>query len=97
MDKNGRIQASSLELRNSLTVLELIFNRLSAQEGDYSYSESGLIESIEELSEGTYRLLLRKRHDTDFNAFAVNDIIYGSVNDLSWPEAAAIVPPGCVL
>lgn len=82
MDKNGRIQASSLELRNSLTVLELIFNRLSAQEGDYSYSESGLIESIEELSEGTYRLLLRKRHDTDFNAFAVNDIIYGSVNDL---------------
>lgn len=82
MDKNGRIQASSLELRNSLTVLELIFNRLSAQEGDYPYSESGLIESIEELSEGTYRLLLRKRHDTDFNAFAVNDIIYGSVNDL---------------
>lgn len=79
---DGRIQASSLELRNSLTVLELIFNRLSAQEGDYSYSESGLIESIEELSEGTYRLLLRKRHDTDFNAFAVNDIIYGSVNDL---------------
>lgn len=82
MDKNGRIQASSLELRNSLTVLELIFNRLSAQEGDYPYSESGLIESIEELSEGTYRLLLRKRHDTDFNAFAANDIIYGSVNDL---------------
>lgn len=79
---DGRIQASSLELRNSLTVLELIFNRLSAQEGDYPYSESGLIESIEELSEGTYRLLLRKRHDTDFNAFAVNDIIYGSVNDL---------------
>ncbi len=82
MDKNGRIQAGSLELRDSLTVLELIFNRLSAQEGDYSYSESGLIESIEELSEGTCRLHLRKRHDTDFNAFSLNDIIYGSVNDL---------------
>ncbi len=37
---NGSIQADSVELRKSLTVLELIFNRLSAQEGDATYSES---------------------------------------------------------
>ena len=40
-DANGRIQADRMELRSSLTVLELIFNRLSAIESDYSFSESG--------------------------------------------------------
>lgn len=80
---DGSIQADSVELRRSLTVLELIFNRFSAQEGDTSFTESGLIESIELLEDGTYRLPLRKRHDTDFTAFDWNDIVYGSVNDLA--------------
>lgn len=80
---NGSIQADSVELRKSLTVLELIFNRLSAQESDTAFSESGVIESIELLGDGTYRLPLRKRHDTDFTAFDWNDIVYGSVNDLA--------------
>lgn len=80
---NGSIQADSVELRKSLTVLELIFNRLSAQEGDTSFTESGVIESIELLGGCTYRLPLRKRHTTDFTAFDWNDIIYGSVNDLA--------------
>lgn len=80
---DGKIQADSVELRKSLTVLELIFNRLSAQESDTAFSESGVIESIELLGDGTYRLPLRKRHTTDFTAFDWNDIIYGSVNDLA--------------
>lgn len=80
---DGKIQASSMELRSSLTVLELIFNRLSAQEGDTSFTESGVIESIELLGDCTYRLPLRKRWESDFTAFDWNDIIYGSVNDLA--------------
>lgn len=80
---DGKIQASSMKLRTSLTVLELIFNRLSAQESDTAFSESGVIESIEVLEDGTYRLPLRKRWDADFTAFDWNDIIYGSVNDLA--------------
>lgn len=80
---DGKIQASSMELRSSLTVLELIFNRLSAQEGDTSFTESGVIESIELLGGCTYRLPLRKRWESDFTAFDWNDIIYGSVNDLA--------------
>lgn len=81
--KDGLIQADRMELRSSLTVLELIFNRLSAIESDYSFSESGTIESIELLEDGTYRLPLRKRWDNDFTALAENDIIYGIVNDLA--------------
>lgn len=81
--KDGLIQADRMELRSSLTVLELIFNRLSAIESDYSFSESGTIENVELLEDGTYRLPLRKRWDNDFTALAENDIIYGIVNDLA--------------
>ena len=82
-DDKGRIQADRMELRSSLTVLELIFNRLSAMESDYSFSESGTIESVELLEDGTYRLPLRKRWDNDFTALDENDIIYGMVNNLA--------------
>ena len=81
--ENGRIQADRMELRSSLTVLELIFNRLSAMESDYSFSESGTIESVELLEDGTYRLPLRKRWENDFTALAENDVVYGIVNDLA--------------
>lgn len=81
--EDGRIQADRMELRSSLTVLELIFNRLSAMESDYSFSESGTIESVELLEDGTYRLPLRKRWENDFTALAENDVVYGIVNDLA--------------
>lgn len=82
-DSNGRIQADRMELRSSLTVLEIIFNRLSAMESDYGFSESGCIELVELLADGTYNIKLKKRHDTDFTALDENDVIYGQVNDLA--------------
>lgn len=82
-DENGRIQADRMELRSSLTVLEIIFNRLLAMESDYPFSESGTIESIELLDDGTYQLHLRKRWENDFTAFHENDIVYGWVNNLA--------------
>ncbi|WP_300697558.1 hypothetical protein [uncultured Bacteroides sp.] len=81
--ENGRIQADRMELRSSLTVLELIFNRLSAMEGDYTFSESGTIESVELMDDGTYNLALKKRWENDFTALQENDIIYGIVNNLA--------------
>lgn len=84
--ENGRIQADRMELRSSLTVLELIYNRLSAMESDYSFSESGTIDTIELLSDGTYALHLRKRWENDFTAFDEHDIIYGVVNNLASGE-----------
>lgn len=82
-DTNGRMQLSRLEVRDSLTVLKLIFNRLAAMEGDYTFSESGTIESVELMDDGTYNLLLKKRWENDFTALQENDIIYGIVNNLA--------------
>lgn len=81
--KDGRVQADILEARFALIVQEVIFNRLSAMESDYFFSESGTIESVELLEDGTYRLPLRKRWENDFTALDENDVVYGMVNNLA--------------
>lgn len=83
IDELGNFEGESGTFRSSLTVLEIIFNRLSVMESDYSFSESGTIDSVELLPDGTYNLPLRKRWDNDFTALAENDVVYGIVNDLT--------------
>lgn len=80
---DGRGQFERLQVRGGMEVLELIFNRQSAMEGDYTFSESGTIENIIAMSDGTYTLQMRKRWENDFTAFAEHDVIYGLVNDLA--------------
>lgn len=77
-----RVQAGTLEARYSAIFRDVIFNRLSAQEGDTAFSDSGLIESLTLETDGTYTLHLRKRWENDFTSFQDNDILLGDVNDL---------------
>lgn len=79
---DGRAQVESLEVRSYLKVMELIYNRLSALEGDYVMTESGTIEQLEDLGENTYRLQIRKRWDNDFTALEKDDILRASINNL---------------
>ena len=99
---DGRAQLTRLEVRESLSVLELIFNRLLAMESDYSFSESGTVESVTQMEDGTYTLKLRKRWENDFTALQENDIIYGVVNNLesgsgeyytSWARVLSVDTP----
>lgn len=80
---DGRGQFEKLEVRSSLIVKELIYNRWFAQEGNVTYSEAGTIERIELLEDGTYDLYLRRRWDNDITAFSQQDVSYGSVNNLN--------------
>lgn len=80
---DGRGQFERLQVRGGMEVLELIFNRQTAMEGDYSFSESGTIEAVTEMGDGSYTLQMRKRWENDFTALKEHDVIYGVVNDLA--------------
>ena len=80
---DGRGQFEKLEVRSAMIVKELIYNRWFAQEGNVTYSESGTIDRIELLEDGTYDLYLRRRWDNDITAFKEQDVNYGSVNNLN--------------
>ena len=81
-DDKGRIQADRMELRSSLTVLRLIINEIQAMSGDFSFSDCGTIEKVELLDDGTYRLTMEKRTDTDWTTLEENDVLYSIVNSL---------------
>lgn len=79
-DDKGRIQADRMELRSSLTVLRLIINEIQAMAGDFSFSDCGTIEKVELLDDGTYRLTMEKRTDTDWTTLEEDDVLYSIVN-----------------
>ena len=88
IDKNGNAQVESIEVRSYMRVLELVMNRLSAEESDFIFTESGTVEKATfNEDDGTYTLVMRKKTDKDITAFQVDDVLKGVVNDLAEPGA----------
>lgn len=87
IDEEGNAQVESIEVRSYMRVLELVMNRLSAEESDFIFTESGTVEKVEEKvvedNKIIYILTMRKKTDKDFTAFKENDVLKGVVNDLS--------------
>lgn len=81
-DTNGRIQADRIEVRGSMSVMELIINEITAMAGDYSFSDAGHIERVETVEDGTYKLYIRKETEHDITSLDTDDVVYSIVNSL---------------
>lgn len=79
---DGRIQTDRLEVRGSMTVMDLIINQLQGMEADYSFTEIGKIAQVDNLGESTYKLWIEKRTDYDFVKLHEGDVCYSIVNTL---------------
>lgn len=79
---DGRGQFERLEVRGSLSVLDLIINQIQGMESDYSFTEIGKIGAVEDLGENTYKLVIEKRTEFDFMKFKENDVCFSIVNTL---------------
>ena len=83
IDKNGNAQVESIEVRSYMRVLELVMNRLSAEESEFVFTESGTVETATPNEDGTYTLVMRKKTDKDITPFQQGDILKGVMNDLT--------------
>ena len=91
IDKQGNAQVESIEVRSYMRVLELVMNRLSAEESEFIFTESGTVETATlNEDDGTYTLVMRKKTDKDITAFQVDDVLKGVVNDLAEPGAVGV-------
>ena len=79
---DGRMQLDRLEVRGSMTVMDLVVNMLQGMAADYSFSDLGKITQVDDLGDGTYKLWLEKRTDYDFTTFGDGDVCYSIVNTL---------------
>lgn len=91
IDKAGNAKVESIEVRSYIRALELVMNRLSAEESDFIFTESGTVEKVvgaaNENGEKSFILKMRKKTDKDVTAFQVNDVLKGVVNNLTVPGA----------
>lgn len=83
VDDNGNAEVESITVRTYMRVMELIVNRLSAQEGDTFFTESDTIESVDSLGDGCYGLHLRSKYSGYFTAQHVGNVIKGVVNNIA--------------
>lgn len=79
---DGRGQFEKLEVRSALVVMQLLINEIQAMAGDFSFSDAGCIEKVEDLGDDTYKLWMEKRTEYDVTNFTENDILYSIVNNL---------------
>lgn len=91
IDKDGNAQVESIEVRSYMRVLELVMNRLIAEESEFVFTESGTVETATfNEDDGTYTLVMRKKTDKDITPFQQGDILKGVVNDLAEPGAVGV-------
>lgn len=79
---DGRAQVSRLEVRDALVVMRLLINEIQAMAGDFSFSDAGCIQKVEDLGDGTYKLWMEKRTEFDVTNFGESDVMYSIVNNL---------------
>lgn len=79
---DGRIQTDRIEVRQSMTVMDLIINQLQGIAADYLFSDVGKVDSVTEIADRTYVLHIEKKTDFDFTTLGDGDILHMIVNDL---------------
>ena len=79
---DGRIQTDRLEVRGSMTVMDLIINEIHAMAGEFNFADCGKIDKVDFVAENTYKIWLHKDTDTDITNLDEHDVLYSIVNNL---------------
>lgn len=80
--KGGFVQTDRIEVRQSMTVMDLIINELQGMAADFLFSDVGKVVNVTKVDDSTYILYIDKRTDHDFTTLAQGDIIQQIVNSL---------------
>ena len=86
IDKLGNAEMESLRVRSYLEVVELLINRLQAQEGDTVFTDNDQIERVEEkeYNNTTYYVLsLKEKWQGYFTSQQKDNILKGIINTLA--------------
>ena len=82
LNPDGSISCGRLVVEGSAIFNELVFNHQNVLEGDTYFTDRGIIERVEYLGGGQYRLTLRKLYDNDRVTFHAYDVVKCAMNNL---------------
>ena len=72
-----------------MQIYELIYNRKTAVQGEFAFSDGDTVEGVTSNEDGTYTLALRKQYDGYVTSFKKNDIVYANINIIGESGEAA--------
>ena len=87
IDQYGNADLESARIRSFLEVVELLINRLQAQEGDTLFTDNDQIIDVELEQGGTYKLTLKEKWDGYYTAQQEGNIVKGIINTLAAKDA----------
>ena len=82
LNPDGSIACGRLVVEGSAIFNELVFNHQNVLEGDTYFTDRGIIEQVEYLGNGQFRLVMRKLYDNDHVTFHVYDVLRCAMNNL---------------
>ncbi len=82
LNPDGSISCSRINVLGSAVFNELVFNHQNVLEGDTYFTDRGIIDDVEYLGSGQYRLTMRKMYDNDQVTFHAYDVLRCSMNNL---------------
>lgn len=90
LDHLGNGEFESLRVRSFLEVVELLINRLQAQEGDTLFTDNDQIERVDVVNNGgqtSYILSLKEKWDGYFTSQQYGNVLKGIINTLAAKDA----------
>lgn len=90
IDHLGNAEVESLKVRSYLEVIELLINRIQAQEGDTLFTDNDQIDKVERIENGgevSYILSLKEKYDGYVTSQMYGNILKGVINTLAAKEA----------
>ena len=88
IDHLGNAEMESLKVRSYLEVVELLVNRMQAQEGDTIFSDNDQIDKVQQgAGSNTYILSLKEKYDGYVTPQQVGNILKGTINTLAAKQA----------
>lgn len=82
LNPDGSISCKRLVVEGSAILNELVFNHQNVLEGDTYFTDRGIIESVQYIGNGQYRLTMRKMYDNDRVTFHTYDVLKCAMNNL---------------
>ena len=86
IDNLGNAEMESLRVRSYLEIVELLVNRMQAQEGDTMFSDNDQIDKVDKIEDGgnvSYILSLKERWNGYITSQQVGNILKGIINTLA--------------
>ena len=82
LNPDGSITCQRINVLGSAIFNELVFNHQNVLEGDTFFTDKGIIEEVEYLGDGQYRLTMRKEYENDQITFHAYDVLRCAMNNL---------------